>query len=157
MATINYQFGDGHYEDIEVTEEIAAAYRGILRNDQRIARKARRRESSLEMLLEQEERQDNYGRLENECLKRKQERFSLVSSEPDPLEVLVRREEEENKPLVKALCKSLSLTDYQRTVAVEHYINNKPQAQIARELGVSPASVSKLIKKVQKKVLMKLV
>jgi len=155
LTTISYRLADGSYADIKVSEKVAAGYREILRNENRIERKARRREISLEMLLEQEERQDNHGALESKCLKRNQELFSIVSKEPGPLEVLIEREEYANKPLVRALYKGLGLTGYQRKVAVEYYLNHKTQARIAKEMGVSAVSVNKLIKKVQKKALTK--
>jgi DNA-directed RNA polymerase specialized sigma subunit len=53
--------------------------------------------------------------------------------------------------LVKAL--SLGLTDYQRKIAVEYYINNKTQTQIAKALRISQQAVGKIIKKVQIRVL----
>ena len=54
MITINYQFSDGHYEEIEVTEEFAQAYEEIdkqtKRNDKKFDWRTRNKESSLEKL-----------------------------------------------------------------------------------------------------------
>ncbi|GHU97999.1 hypothetical protein FACS1894211_00980 [Clostridia bacterium] len=153
MTTIHYKFADGHVEAIEVTEEFWREYAAMLREERRIERKETRRHLSLDMLMEAEERQNKQGGLENQSLKKNLDTFSLVSSELDPLEVLIRREEENNKPLVKAL--SLGLTEYQKKIAVEYYINNKTQTQIAKEFGISRPAVSQLLKKVQKRVLKK--
>ena len=151
MAKINYQFADGHYEDIEVTDDFKREYETMLADEKRIERKETRRHLSLEYLMELEERQNNWGELANTSLQRNQDTYSIVSSELDPLEVLIRREQEKNKPIVKAL--SIGLTDYQQRIAVEFYINNKTHMQIAEELGISRPAVSKIIKKVQAKVL----
>ena len=149
MATINYQFADGHYRKIKVSEELRREYSAMIVKERRLERKETRRHISLDMLIELEERQNNQGSLENKLLKRGQETFSLISRELDPLEILLREEQTENTPIAKAL--SLGLTDYQRKIAVEFYINNKTHMQIARELGLSRPAVSKIIKKVQKK------
>ena len=103
-------------------------------------------------ILEQEERQNNVGSLENKCLNRKYENFSIISNEPDPLDALIAKEEGENLPIIKALM-SLDLTDYQRRVAVEYYLHNKTQAQIAKEFGVSGVSIGRLLAKARKKIL----
>jgi RNA polymerase sigma factor (sigma-70 family) len=122
----------------------------MLSDEKRVERKETRRHLSLDMLIEIEEREKNHGSLENKSLKRNQDTFSLISSELDPLEILIRQEHTESKPIVMAL--SLNLTDYQRKIAVEYYINNKTQTQIAKELGVTRMAVSYIMQKVQKKV-----
>ena len=157
MTTINYKFADGHYEDIEVTEEVAAAFIQLAKEERRNHYKETRRHLSLEMLMEIEERESQRGSLENQSLRRNQETFSLISPELDPLEILMRREQEEEKPIVKALSSELGLTDYERRVAIEHYINNKTQTQIAKELGKNRMYVCRIIKKVQEKVLKKFI
>lgn len=54
MPKINYQFSDGHFEEIEVTEEFAQAYEEIdkqtKRNDKKFDWRTRNKESSLEKL-----------------------------------------------------------------------------------------------------------
>ena len=151
MATINYPLADGTTKEIKVTEEFKREYEKMLKEEERIERKETRRHISLDRLMELEEQQCSWGDLENKSLRRNQETFSFVSKELDPLEILIRQEESEEKPIVKAL--SLGLTDYQRKIAVEYYINNKTQTQIAEELGVARMSVCNILKKVKKKTL----
>lgn len=54
MPKINYQFSDGHFKEIEVTEEFAQAYEEIdkqtKRNDKKFDWRTRNKESSLEKL-----------------------------------------------------------------------------------------------------------
>lgn len=119
--------------------------------------KETRRHLSLDMLMELEAQQKNWGGLENDSLMRNQETFSLISRELDPLEILIQREHEESRPIFKALSPGLGLTDYQRQIAVEFYINNKTHAMIAKELGISRQAVSKIIKKVRIKVIDKFI
>ena len=64
----------------------------------------------------------------------------------DPLELLIEREQPE-LPLFT------DLTEYQRRVAVKFFVENKTHEQIAREEGVSQPAVTKLIKKIQKKII----
>ena len=151
MTKINYKFADGHYGEIEVTEELKRGYCAMLADEKRIERKETRRHISLDMLMEIEEQQNNQGSLASKSLNRHQDTYSLISSDLDPLEVLLEREELENLPIVKAL--SLGLTGYQQKIAFEFYINNKTYIEIAREFGINKSVVSRLIKKVQKEVL----
>jgi len=157
MATIkNYPFADGRFEDIEVTEEFKRGYDKMLADEKRLERKETRRHLSLDMLMEEEERYNNQGGLENRQLNRGNAMFSIISPELDPLEILIQREEEANKPIVKDLAASLDLTDYQKEVAVEYYINNKTQTRIAKELGVTRMNICKIIAKVRERVIDKM-
>ncbi|MCL2675117.1 MAG: hypothetical protein FWE84_00770 [Firmicutes bacterium] len=153
MAAINYQFADGHCEDIEVTEDFKREYMATLDREQRIERKETRRHLSLDYLMELEDQQHSWGDLENKSLQMKQETFSLISSNPDPLEILIQREREESLPVMEALAESKDLTDYQRKVAIEFYINNKTQTQIAKELATNKMAICRVLKKVREQVL----
>jgi len=157
MVTIKYKMTSGRIEDIEVTDEIAAAFAQLEKEGRRNHYKETRRHLSLDMLIEIEERESQRGSLESQSLKRNQEVFSLVSPELDPLEVLMQREQESEKPIVKALSLRLGLTDYQKKIAAEHYVNNKTQTQIAKELGITRMAVCNVLKKVKKKVLDKFI
>ena len=157
MATIkNYPFADGRFEDVEVTEEFKREYEKMLADEKRLERKETRRHLSLDMLMEEEERYNTQGILENRQLKMSNELYSLISPELDPLEILIQREEEADKPIVKDLAESLDLTDYQKKIAVEYYLYNKTQTQIAKELGVTRMNICKIIQKVRERVIDKL-
>ncbi len=151
MVLIKYAIAGGRVKEVEVKEEFKREYEKMQKNERRIERKETRRHLSLEMLMEQEERQNTQGYWENQSFKRNQETYSLVSSELDPLEILIQREEAEKAPVMKAL--SLGLTEYQQKIAVQFYINNKTHTQIAEEFKITRQGVGNVIKKVQKKVL----
>ena len=155
MKTIKYKMADGSVEEIEVTDEFATEYAKLCVEERRVYRKETRRHISLDMLMEIEEQENLSGSLEKKSLKRNQETYSYISNEHDPLEILLQQEQERNKPLLKDF--SLGLTDYQRKIAVEYYANNKTHAQIATELGISRPIISKIIKKVQIRVINKFV
>jgi DNA-directed RNA polymerase specialized sigma subunit len=153
-TTMQYRTADGHTVYLEVSEDFKRGYEEMESKEQRVERRETRRHLSLEMLMELEEEQNNWGGLESISLGRsRDERYSLVSSEPDPLEALLQKEQESNLPIVKALSSGLELTDYQKRIAVGYYIDNKTQTRIAEELGVSRMAVCHILKKVQKKVI----
>lgn len=52
MAVIKYRFWDGHYEEIEASEEFAEAYAEMERQERLTERKETRRHQSLDKSLE---------------------------------------------------------------------------------------------------------
>lgn len=52
VTIITYQFADGHTEEIEVSEEIAAAFEELQKYEKKVERKETRRHISLDMLKE---------------------------------------------------------------------------------------------------------
>ena len=52
MPTITYRFSDGHYEEIEVTEEFAAEYAEMEHREYLVNRKETRRHQSLDKSME---------------------------------------------------------------------------------------------------------
>lgn len=52
MPIIHYKFADGHTEEIEVTEEVAAAFEQLEKYEKKVERKETRRHVSLNVLLE---------------------------------------------------------------------------------------------------------
>ena len=52
MPTIHYQFTDGRFEDIDVSEEVAAVYEQLLIYEKKVERKETRRHISLNALAE---------------------------------------------------------------------------------------------------------
>lgn len=129
MATVKYPFADG-LKDVECTEEFAAKYAEFEQNEQRRVwreQRQKRREVSLERLMA----------------------MGMDFPDPvnrDPLELLIENEQPE-LPLFT------DLTEYQRRVAVKFFVENKTHEQIAREEGVSQPAITKLIKKIQAKVI----
>jgi DNA-directed RNA polymerase specialized sigma subunit len=133
MKTIKYQMADGHYEDVEVTDEFAAAYAEFekqeYRREKREKRARQRHERSFEVLVESGwDKIDPINR--------------------DPLELLIEKEDANpDLPLFTGL------TDYQRRVAVKYFVEHKTHKQIAAEEGVSQQAITKLIHKIQNKVI----
>ena len=142
MTTIKYKSpfqgktADGTFVEIEVSDEFAAKYAEFEKDEQRRVwreQRRKRREVSLERLMASGwDIADPVNR--------------------DPLELLVEREQENIElPLFTGL------TDYQRRVAVKFFIEHKTHEQIAGEEGVSQQAISKLIKKIQSKVITALI
>lgn len=52
MPTISYRFSDGHQEEIEVTEEFAAQYEQLEKDEKNVNRKETRRHQSLDKSME---------------------------------------------------------------------------------------------------------
>jgi hypothetical protein len=130
MATIKYTFADGHAEDVEVTEAFAAKYAKLERSEQRrIWREEKRqqREVSLERLAELDwDAPDPVNR--------------------DPQEMYAERE-------CPRLPLFVGLTEYQQRVAVKFFVEHKTHERIAGEENVSKQAITKLIGKIQKKVI----
>jgi DNA-directed RNA polymerase specialized sigma subunit len=130
MATIKYKMADGRVEEIEVTDEFAAKYAEFEQEEQRREwreEKRRKREVSLDGLAASgKEIADPINR--------------------DPLELLIEREEPD-LPLFTGL------TEYQRRVAAKFFVEHKTHRQIAREEGVSHQTITRLIGKIQEKVI----
>jgi DNA-directed RNA polymerase specialized sigma24 family protein len=120
MPKINYQFSDGYYEEIEVTEEFAQAYEEIdkqtKRNDKKFDWRTRNKESSLE-------------KLHDEC-----------GFELQDLSVSVT-EQAERADFIERFMRLL--TEKQKAVFCKVYIENKPLRLTAQELGVHLKSVQK--------------
>ena len=52
MTIIHYKFADGHTEEIEVTDEVAAAFEQLEKYEKKVERKETRRHVSLNVLLD---------------------------------------------------------------------------------------------------------
>lgn len=130
MKTIKYKMADGAIEEIEVSDDFAEKYAEFEQEEQRRVwreQRRKRREVSLERLMASGwDIPDPVNR--------------------DPLELLIERERPE-LPLFTGL------TEYQRRVAVKFYVEHKTHEQIAAEEGVSHQAITKLIKKIQSKVI----
>jgi DNA-directed RNA polymerase specialized sigma subunit len=130
LKTINYRTAGGHTEKIEVTDEFAARYAEIEKEERRREwrdGKRKKREVSLEELAVS-------GRDIADPINR------------DPMELFMERDEPE-LPLFTGL------TEYQRRVAVRFFVEHKSQAEIAKEEGVSRMSICRIINKAQEKII----
>lgn len=130
MATIKYKFTDGHIEDVEVTDEFAEKYAEFEKEERRRVwreKKRARREVSLEQRMAKGwDIADPINR--------------------DPLELFIEKERTE-LPLFTGL------TEYQLRVAEKYFVEHKTHRQIAEEEGVSHPAITKLIAKIQKKII----
>lgn len=144
---IRYKFCDDKTSEIEVDEVLYNLYNQMEKDENRINRKETRRHISLDMLLEREQ-EGIYGCLNNK--KSGDIEYRLASSNSDPLEILLQKEENGSKPKTKSL-QELGLTEYQLKIATEYFVYKKPQSQIAREIGITHQVVNKHIAKIRKK------
>lgn len=131
MTTIHYQFADGHFEEIEVTEEFAIQYAMLEKREKSIERRETRRHVSLEMLHE-------YG-------------HDFGDDSGNPLTILIEREtRRENKEMLKTAVSIL--TEEQRELLNMVYIKRIPQVQIAEQLGIKKSSVNDRLRRIFNKI-----
>lgn len=139
MPTIHYKFADGHTEEIEVTDEIAAAFEQLEKYEKKVERKETRRHVSYERLIESgfvfpDENEDILDTLE------KQERENTEWQE----ELFHRRNLEHKKKEIFSL-----LTYRQADAYFRHKYLHIKKTEIARYMGVTEGAVRKLIKKAE--------
>lgn len=143
MATIQYQFADGHYEEIEVTEEFKEEYEFLL-----IREKAQHWKE-----MKQKERAGLRCVKDWSLDKFSEDGYDLPSEKINPLETLIAKEErrEQYKKLLSCL------TEKQRQVYILFHIKGYKKVQIAAILHISEKAVRKRLiaahKKIQKKFL----
>lgn len=139
MPIIHYKFADGHTEEIEVTEEVAAAFEQLKKYEKKVERKETRRHVSFDKLIESgfefsdgnEDILDALDKQEQEKLEWKEEQF--------------RRHNLEGK---KADIFSL-LTYRQADAYFRHKYLHIKKTEIARYMNVTEGAVRKLIKKTE--------
>lgn len=128
MITINYQFADGHFEEIEVTEEFALEYAEIekqsRRNDKKFDWRTRNKESSLD-------------RMREDC-----------GFEIQDLSIPID-EQAVNTDFIERFTELL--TENQRVVFRKVYIENKPLRVVSRELNLRLSNIQKYITLIEKK------
>ena len=117
MTTINYQLSDGHYEEIEVTEEFANEYalleKETQREEWRYQWRSRKKIVSMEAMAEQG--------------------TQFESKDISVEEILIRQETKDS--LRKALRQMLTAPQIELLKLI--YIQNKPLKEITEEFGVS--------------------
>lgn len=138
MATINYKFADGHFEEIEVTEEFKREYEFLLVQEKVQEWKIKKQKLRAGM---------KFGR--DVSLERLYEKgCDMQSNKPDPLEIYIAKEElQEN---VSVLLNPL--TDKQRAVYILH-LQGLNQTQIARTLNLAVSSVNERLQNAKKRIL----
>ena len=139
MPTIHYKFADGNTEEIEVTNEVAAAFEQLEKYEKKVERKETRRHVSLNVLLENGfdfpiengDILDTLNKQEQEKSEWKKEQF--------------RRHNVDGK---KAEIFSL-LTYRQADAYFRHKYLYIKKTEIARYMNVTEGAVRKLIKKAE--------
>ena len=127
---IKYKFADGHIEEIEVTEEFAAAYaaadKQFSQNEEKFAWRQRERETSYEKLHEQ------VG-------------FDVADSSISV----------EERAISDDFCARFMtiLTDQQKKIFQKHCIEDKSLRKIAAEMNLSLHTVQEHISSIKKKYL----
>lgn len=139
MAKINYQFSDGHYEEIEVTEEFKREYEFLLVQERarywKIKKQKQRAGLAVKCDLSLDVMYENG--------------IEPESTIPDPLKSLI--EKEERREYYEKLLRPL--TDKQREVYILHFIKGYSNLQIAALLHIDESSVRERIFWAQKKIL----
>ena len=139
MPTIHYKFADGHTEEIEVTEEVAATFEQLEKYEKKVERKETRRHVSLNVLL------DNG--------------FDFPTAGTDILDTLDKQEQEKSEwqkekfrrhNLNGKKAEIFSLLTYRQADAYfRHKYLHIKKTEIARYMGITEGAVRKLIKKAE--------
>lgn len=117
MATINYRFADGHYEEIEVSDEFAKEYATMEKKERSVNRKETRRHQSLDKSME-------HG-------------FDVADPNADVPEETERRE------IIRNLHKAIStLLPEQQVLLRQVYFEYISQTEIAEQEGVTKKAVN---------------
>lgn len=139
MPIIHYKFADGHTEEIEVTDEVAAAFEQLEKYEKKVERKETRRHVSYEKLIESgfifpDESEDILDTLE------KQKRENAEWQD----ELFQRQVLEDKKEEIFSL-----LTYRQADAYFRHKYLHIKKTEIAKYMGITEGAVRKLIKKAE--------
>lgn len=139
MKTIQYKFADGHTEEIEVSDEVAAAFAQLEKYEKKVERKETRRHVSLNLLMENG--------------------FDFSADDTDLLDALDKAEQEKSewreerfrrRVLDDKKMEIISLLTYRQADAYfRHKYLRIQKTEIARHLNVTEGAVRKLIKKAE--------
>lgn len=138
MATINYKFADGHFEEIEVTEEFKREYEFLLVQERALHWKE----------MQQKHRAGLRCMKDFSLEKFTEDGYEFQSTAPDPLETLIAKEE--RREYYKKLLHPL--TPKQREVYILK-LRGLSQTQIAAKLGLAISSVNERLQNAQKRIL----
>ena len=124
MKTIQYKFADGHTEEIEVSDEVAAAFAQLEKYEKKVERKETRRHVYTDLL-------DALDKAEQEKSEWREERFRRRVLDDKKMEII-------------------SLLTYRQADAYfRHKYLRIQKTEIARHLNVTEGAVRKLIKKAE--------
>ncbi len=139
MTLIHYKFADGHMEEIEVTEEVAATFELLEKYEKKVERKETRRHVSLNLLLENG--------------------FVFPTESTDILDTLYKQEQKKSewqeeqfrRQVLEDKKKEIfSLLTYRQANAYfRHKYLHIKKTEIAKYMGVTEGAVRKLIKKAE--------
>lgn len=138
MATINYQLSDGHFEEIECTEEFKREYEFMLVREKAVYWKEMKQKERAGLRCTADYSLDKYG----------EDGYDLPSPSPDPLDEIIKQEERQD--YYKRLLSSL--TEKQREV-YKLRLNGLTQMQIAKRLNIAIGSVNERLQNAQKRIL----
>lgn len=138
MATIQYQFADGHYEDIEVTEEFKEEYEFLLIREKAQHWKEMKQKERAGLRCVKDLSLDKFG----------EDGYDLPSEKIDPLETLIAKEEhrEQYKKLLSCL------TEKQRQVYILSKVKGYTKVQIASILHIDEKAVRMRLINAQKRI-----
>ncbi len=139
MATIHYEFADGHFEDVECTEEFKHEYEFMLVREKALYWKEMKQKERAGLRCTPDYSLDKYN----------EDGYDLPAPSPDPLEEIIRQEERQDyyKRLIALL------TDKQREVYILHHIKGYRKVKIAAMLHISEMAVRKRLFWAHKKIL----
>lgn len=138
MATIRYQFSDGHYEDVECSDDFKNEYEFILLQEKAIHWKEMKQKQRASMRCAKDISLDKI--IENG--------YEFASLSPNPIDIAIQMENKQfflNKIL-------RSLTIKQREVFILHYIKGIPNLKIAQKLNIDESSVRERLYWAKKKI-----
>lgn len=139
MVYINYKFSAGHTEEIEVTEDVAAAFEELQKYEKKVERKETRRHISLDML--------------------KEKGFEFADPNGDIIDIIGKRDAEnrdwkaEKQRKAKIAKRKRQLVRLLTPRQAETYFKFKylkiKKVEIAKSMGVTEGAVRKLIAKAE--------
>lgn len=139
MEVISYKFVDGHKEEIEVSDEVAAAFAQLEKYEKKVERKETRRHISLNLLMENG--------------------FDFSADDTDILDTFDKAEQEKSEWREEQFRRQVlddkkkeifSLLTYRQADAYfRHKYLRIQKTEIARYLNVTEGAVRKLIKKAE--------
>lgn len=139
MQIIKYKFHDGHTEEIEVSEEVAAVFEELQKYEKKVERKEIRRHISLDMLKEKGfEFADHSGDIVDAIDKREAEARER-QAEKERKAKLAKRKRQLERLLTPRQTEAYFKFEYLKIKKVE----------IAKSMGVTEDAVRKLIAKAE--------
>lgn len=138
MTTIHYQFSDGHFEEIEVTEEFKREYEFLLVQERALHWKEMQQKYRAGMRCARDFSLEKFT----------EDGYELATAAPDPLETLIERED--RREYYEKLLRPL--TDKQREVYILFHLKGYKKVQIAAMLHIDERSVRRRLEWAEKRI-----